>query len=121
MGHDSALEASKPYFEEFERKYGISVEDMAPALIMVLRMRDYLEKNKDKGFTYTVDLQNVDYFIREYFMKMYLDKALQRLEAALDEYLIRLKQAEAMRRSAGSGSIPGANDGCFNNSSGGST
>jgi hypothetical protein len=121
MGHDSALSASKPYFEEFERKYGISVEDMAPALIMVLRMRDYLEKNKDKGFTYVVDLQNVDYFIEEYFMKVYLDKALQRLEAALDDYLLRLKQAEAMRRSVGSGSIPGANDGCFNSSTGGST
>jgi hypothetical protein len=129
MGHDESFEASKPYFEEFERKYGISVEDMAPALIMVLRMRDYLEKNLEKnkekgegsGFTYAVDLQNVDYFIREYFMKVYLDKALQRLEAALDDYLLRLKQAEAMRRSAGSGSIPGDNDGCFNSSSGGST
>jgi hypothetical protein len=121
MGHDSALQMSKPYFEAFERKYGISVEDMAPALIMVLRMRDYLQQNKDKGSTYAMDLQKVDYHLEEYFMKIYLDKALQRLEMALDEYLVRLKHAEAMRRSVGSGAIPGDKDGCFDSSSGGST
>jgi hypothetical protein len=121
MGHDSALEVSKPYFEEFERKYGIGGEDMSPALIMVLRMRDYLEKNKDKDLTYAADLQSVDYFLEEYFKRIYLDKALQRLEAALDEYLIRLKQAEAMRKSVGSGNIPGDSNGCFDSSSGGST
>jgi hypothetical protein len=124
MGHDEAMRASKPYFEEFERKYGISVEDMAPALIMVLKMRDYLQQNKDergKSLTYTADLKNIDKVIEEYFMRIYLDRALQSLEAVLDEYMIRLKQAEVMRRSVGSGAIPGNNDGCFNISSGGST
>jgi len=112
MGHDEAMEASKSYFEEFERKYGISVEDMAPALILVLRMRDYLQKEVDKkaGNEYAgavVDLQSLDYFIQEYFMKIFLDKALQRLEVALSEYLIRLKQAEMMRKAVGSGNVPG--------------
>jgi len=121
MGHEEALEASKPYFKEFERKYGISVEDMAPALILTLRMRDYLQRNADKGFIYKADLQRTDDYIEEYFMKVYLDKALQRLELALSDYLIRLKQAEAMRRAVGSGAIPGDRDGCFGGSSGGST
>jgi hypothetical protein len=124
MGHDSALEASKSYFEEFEKKYGISVEDMSPALILVLRMRDYLQKNVDKGFTYAADLQSIDYYINEYFMKIFLDKALQRLEMALNEYLIRLKQAEMMRKAVGSGNVPGKvedQDGCFGDSSNGST
>ena len=121
MGHDEALEASKSYFEEFEKKYGISVEDMSPALILALRMRDYLQKNADKGFTYAADLQSIDYYIGEYFMKAYLDKALLRLELALGEYLVKLKQAEAMRKSLGSGTIPGDSDGCFGGSSNGST
>jgi hypothetical protein len=121
MGYDDALEAAKPHFDEFERKYGISLEDMAPTLILVLRMRDYLQKNADKGFTYAVDLQNLDYVLGEYIKKVYLDKALQRLELALSDYLIRLKQAETIRKSVGSGSIPGDSDGCFNSSSGGST
>jgi hypothetical protein len=84
-------------------------------------MRDYLQKNADKGFTYAVDLQNLDYVLGEYIKKVYLDKALQRLELALSDYLIRLKQAETIRKSVGSGSIPGDSDGCFNSSSGGST
>jgi hypothetical protein len=124
MGHDSALEASKSYFVEFEEKYGISVEDMAPALILTLRMRDYLQKNVDKGFTYAADLQSIDYYIDEYFMKIFLDKALQRLEMALSEYLIRLKQAEILRKSMGSGNVPGKvedQDDCFGDSSNGST
>jgi hypothetical protein len=121
MGHDEALEASKSYFEEFEKKYGISVEDMSPALILVLRMRDYLQKNADKGFVYVADLQSIDNYIEEYFMKAYLDKALLRLELALSDYLVKLKQAEAMRKSLGSGTVPGDSDGCFGGPSGGST
>jgi len=121
MEYNEALKASEPYFEEFESKYGISVKDMAPALIVILRMRDYLQRNADKGLPYVADLQSIDNYIEETFMKIYLDKALWRLERALDDYLIRLKQAEAMRKSVGSGTIPGDRDGCFGGSSGGST
>jgi hypothetical protein len=124
MRHEEALKASEPYFEEFQRKYGVSVEDMAPALILTLRMRDYLQKNVEKNpgnITYIADLQTIDNYIEETFMKVYLDKALQRLELALSDYLVRLKQAEAMRRYLGSGTIPGDKDGCFGGSSGGST
>jgi hypothetical protein len=121
MGYEEALKASKPYFEGFERKYGISVEDMAPALILTLRMRDYLQKNVDKGFIYVADLQSIDNYIEEYFMRIYLDKALQRLELALSDYLIRLKQAETMRKSVGSGTVPGGSNECLGSSSGGST
>jgi len=123
MGHEEALEASKPYFEKFERKYGVSVEDMAPALILTLRIRDYLQRKADvdKDFIYMADLHRIDRFIDDYFMRVYLDKALLSLELALSDYLIRLKQAETMRKSLGSGTIPGDKDGCFGGSSGGST
>jgi len=120
MGYEEALKASRPYFEEFERKYGIIVRDMAPTMILLLRMRDYLQKNADKGFPYVADLKSIDDYIEETFMKIYLDEALWRLERALDDYLIRLKQAEAMRRSLGSTAIPGDRDGCLGGSSGGS-
>jgi hypothetical protein len=123
MGHEEALKASKPYFESFERKYGISVSDMASAMILLLRMRDYLQKNVDKNpgnITDIADLKAIDTYIEETFMKVYLDEALWRLERALDEALLRLKQAEAMRRAVGSGAIPGDKDGCFGGSSGGS-
>jgi hypothetical protein len=124
MGYEEALRASRPYFENFERKYGISVKDMAPALILTLRMRDYLQKQAERypgNITYIADLKAIDNHIEEYFMKVYLDEALRRLELALSEYLVRLKQAEAMRRSLGSGTIPGDRDGCFGVSSVGST
>jgi hypothetical protein len=123
MGYKEALEASKPYFEEFERKYGIIVKDMAPAMILLLRMRDYLQRNVDRNpgnITYIADLKAIDNYIEDTFMKVYLDEALRRLEEALDNYLIRLKQAEAMRRALGSGAIPGDRDGCFGGSSGSS-
>jgi len=124
MGYDEALKASRPYFEEFERKYGIIVKDMAPAMILLLRMRDYLQRNVDRNpgnITYIADLKAIDNYIEETFMKVYLDEALWRLERALDEALLRLKQAETMRRALGSGAIPGDRDGCFGGSSGGSS
>jgi hypothetical protein len=124
MGQEEAWEASKRYFEEFERKYRISVRDMIPTMILLLRMRDYLQKNAERGpgnITYIADLHTIDNYIEETFMKVYLDEALRRLERELDEALLRLKQAEAMRRAVGSGAIPGDRDGCFGGSSGGST
>ena len=124
MGYKEALEVSKPYFKDFERKYGVSLEDMAPAMILLLRMRDYLQRNVDRNpgnITYIADLKAIDNYIEDTFMKVYLDEALRRLEEALDNYLIRLKQAEAMRRALGSGAIPGDRDGCFGGSSGGSS
>ena len=124
MGQEEAWEASKRYFEEFERKYRISVRDMTPTMILLLRMRDYLQRNVDKNpgnITYIADLKAIDNYIEETFMKVYLDEALRRLERELDEALLRLKQAEAMRKSLGSGTIPGDSDGCFGGSSGGST
>jgi len=123
MGYKESLEASRPYFEEFERKYGIIVRDMAPAMILLLRMRDYLQKKVESNpnnITYIADLRAIDNHIEETFMKVYLDEALWRLERALDEALLRLRQAEAMRRSLGSGAIPGDRDGCFGGSSGSS-
>jgi hypothetical protein len=123
MGYEEALKASRPYFEEFERKYGIIVRDMAPTMILLLRMRDYLQRNVERNpgnITYIADLKAIDSYIEETFMKVYLDEALRRLGEALDETLRRLRQAEAMRRALGSIAIPGNRDGCLGGSSGGS-
>jgi len=123
MGYSEAWEVSRRYFEEFERKYGIIVRDMAPTMILLLRMRDYLQRNVERNpgnITYIADLKAIDNFIEETFMRVYLDEALSRLEEALDEALRRLRQAEAMRRALGSTAIPGDRDGCFGSYSGGS-
>jgi len=123
MGHDEALEASKSYFEEFEKKYGISVEDMSSTLVLILRMRDYLQRGakgelEGNPLQYEADLMRIDHLLNEYVMKDFLDKALYRLEMALNDALVRLKQAEEMRKAVGSGNIPGDSDGCFDTSSG---
>jgi len=123
IGYEEALMASRPYFEEFERKYGIIVRDMAPTMILLLRMRDYLQKNVERNpgnITYIADLKAIDSYIEETFMRVYLDEALSRLGEALDEALRKLRQAEAMRRALGSTAIPGDRDGCLGGSSGGS-
>ncbi len=123
MGYKEALDASRPYFKDFERKYGVSLEDMAPTMILLLRMRDYLQKNAERNpnnITYIADLKTIDNYIEETFMRVYLDEALRRLEEAMNETLLRLKQAEAMRRALGSTAIPGDRDGCFGGSSGSS-
>ncbi len=123
MEYEEALDASSPYFKDFERKYGVSLEDMAPTMILLLKMRDYLQKKveSDPGnIAYMADLQTIDTYIEETFMRVYLDEALRRLEEALDDALLRLRQAEAMRRALGSTAIPGDRDGCFGGSSGSS-
>ncbi len=123
MEYEAAWDASRRYFEEFERKYGIIVRDMAPTMILLLRMRDYLQKNAERNpdnIIYIADLKTIDTYIEETFMRVYLDEALRRLEEALDDALLRLRQAEAMRRALGSSAIPGDRDGCFGGSSGSS-
>jgi hypothetical protein len=126
MGHKEALEASQDRFKEFERKYNISVEDMSSTLVLILRMRDYLQRGAKGEFEgnplqYEADLMKIDHLLNEYVMKNFLDKALYRLEMVLNDELVRLKQAEEMRKAVGSGNIPGDKDGCFDDSSGGST
>ncbi len=123
MEYKEALDASRSYFKNFERKYGVSLEDMAPTMILLLKMRDYLQKKveSDPGnIAYIADLKTIDTYIEETFMRIYLDEALRRLEEALDDALLRLRQAEAMRRALGSTAIPGDRDGCFGGSSGSS-
>jgi hypothetical protein len=44
MDYEDALRAAEAYLKDFERKYGITAEDMAGLLILVLKMRDYMER-----------------------------------------------------------------------------
>ncbi len=123
MEYEEALDASRSYFKNFERKYGVSLEDMAPTMILLLKMRDYLQKKVERNpgnITYIADLKTIDTYIEETFMRVYLNEALRRLEEAMNETLLRLRQAEAMRMSLGSTAIPGDRDGCFGGPSGSS-
>jgi hypothetical protein len=116
------LEVGKSYFEEFERKYGITVEDMADALILVLRMRDYIEREikgevgRASASSYD-DLDALDRLIYGELRRHFMDRVQERLQMAMSENALRLQQAEAMRRAAGSVARPGDNDGCLTGAS----
>jgi hypothetical protein len=124
MSYTDALSASKDYFDEFERKYGIGVDDMAPTLILLLKMRDYFQRGMNGEITteslaeYKIDLDTLDAALYGDIKRSFIDKALDRLKMSLNEDFVRLKQAEDMRKSVGSGTIPGDSDGCFDTSSG---
>ncbi len=114
MDYESSVSASRSYFDEFERKYGIGLDDMAPTLILLLKMRSYLEKGAKGEITdrplmeYVSDLQDIDLLLYGDIKKSFLAKVLDKLEMAMNENLARLKVAEEMRKSTGSGNLPGA-------------
>lgn len=123
MSYREAFEAGKPYFEEFERKYGVSVEDMAPTLILLFKMRDYFEKgmttDENNKVRYAVSLSKIDQLLNGDVKKAFLGKAIDKLEMVLNENFVRLKQAEALRRTTGSGNLPtqnGVSDECVGSS-----
>jgi hypothetical protein len=130
MSHEEVMSISKPLFDEFKRKYGIGVDDMSPTLVLLLRMRDYLDKkvkgeipSNTKVEDYN-DLSEIDMVLKGDVKRYFLGLALDSLNMSIIENATRLKQAETMRKSVGSGNVPGKlgnEDDCFGDSSGGST
>lgn len=130
MSQEEVMLVSGPHFEEFKRKYGIGMDDMSPTLVLLLRMRDYLEKkvkgeipSNTKVEDYN-DLSEIDMVLNGDVKRYFLGLALDSLNMAITENIMRLKQAEMMRRAMGSGNVPGKpedQDDCFGDSPNGST
>jgi hypothetical protein len=121
MDYVEALEAGKSYFKEFERKYGITVEDMAPTLILVLKMRDYIAKEIEDGMASASsyeDLFDLDRLIGRELKMHFMDRVKESLRWAMTEHALRMQQAEAMRRAVGSQARPGVSDDCLTGASG---
>jgi hypothetical protein len=121
MGYFDALNASRDYLKEFERKYGITVEDIAPALILVLRMRDYIVKEIENGmasFSSYEDLYDLDRLISRELKIHFMDRVKESLRWAMTEHASRMQQAEAMRRAVGSQARPGVSNDCLTGASG---
>jgi hypothetical protein len=105
MDYEEALNAAKEPLQEFERKYGITAEDMAGLLILALQMRDYMEKeitaNGNVGEKrLQVELIPVDELlsdIREHFRY----RVIERIKLAISENALRLREAEEMRMGVG--------------------
>jgi hypothetical protein len=117
MDYEDALEAVKGPLDEFEKKYGITAQDLAGILILVLKMRDFMEKEitanrdvDDKALQLALmPIDNVLSDIKEHFRY----RVHERLQLAMYENALRLKQAEEMRKAAGSVATPGDKDGCL--------
>jgi len=117
MDYEDALEDVKGPLKEFEDKYGITVQDLAGILILVLKMRDYMEKeitanrNVDEKVLKLalMPIDNVLSDIKEHFRY----RVRERLQLAMYENALRLKQAEEMRKAVGSVATPGDKDGCL--------
>jgi hypothetical protein len=130
MSHEEVMSLSEPLFDEFKRKYGIGVDDMSPTLVLLLRMRDYLDKKvkgeipSDTKVEDYNDLSEIDMVLKGDVKRYFLGLALDSLEMSIIENAMRLKQAETMRKAVGSGNMPGKledKDDCGGDSSGGST
>jgi archaellum component FlaC len=117
MDYEDALEAVKGPLDEFEKKYGITAQDLAGILILVLKMRDFMEKeitaNRDVDEKVLklalMPIDNVLSDIKEHFRY----RVRERLQLAMYENALRLKQAEEMRKAVGSVATPGDKDGCL--------
>jgi hypothetical protein len=117
MDYEDALEAVKGPLDEFEKKYGITAQDLAGILILVLKMRDFMEKEitanrdvDDKALQLALmPIDNVLSDIKEHFRY----RVHESLQLAMYENALRLKQAEEMRKAAGSVATPGDKDGCL--------
>ncbi|MEM3426836.1 MAG: hypothetical protein QW212_01060 [Nitrososphaerales archaeon] len=124
MSYEEAVNAAKSYFDEFERKYGLSAEDIAPTLILLLKMRDYFDRGVKGEITlepqmdYFSDRDKVDQLLEGEVKRAFLARAIDKLELVLNENFVRLKQAEAFRKSTGSGNLPstGAGNDCIGSS-----
>jgi hypothetical protein len=117
MDYESALEVVKVPLEEFEEKYGITVQDLAGILILVLKMRDLMEREitangkvDDKVLQLALmPIDDVLSDIKEHFRY----RVIERLQLAMHENALRLKEAEEMRKAVGSVATPGDKDGCL--------
>jgi len=117
MDYESALEVVKGPLEEFEEKYGITVQDLAGILILVLKMRDAMEREitangkvDDKVLQLALmPIDDVLSDIKEHFRY----RVIERLQLAMHENALRLKEAEEMRKAVGSVATPGDKDGCL--------
>jgi hypothetical protein len=121
MDYESALEAVKVPLEEFEDKYGITAQDLAGILILVLKMRAFMEMEitangevDEKTLKLALmPIDNVLSDIKEHFRY----RVIERLTLAMHENALRLKQAEEMRKAVGSVATPGDKDGCLTGAS----
>jgi hypothetical protein len=117
MDYESALEAVKGPLEEFEEKYGITVQDLAGILILALEMRDLMEREitangevDEKVLKLALmPIDNVLSDIKEHFRY----RVIERLQLAMYENALRLREAEEMRKAVGSVATPGDKDGCL--------
>jgi hypothetical protein len=117
MDYEAALEAVKAPLEEFEDKYGITVQDLAGILILTLKMRDAMGREitangevDDK--TLKLALMPVDDVIAD-IKEHFRYRVIERLTLAMYENALRLKEAEEMRKAVGSVATPGDKDGCL--------
>jgi hypothetical protein len=121
MDYESALEAVKAPLEEFEEKYGITAQDLAGILILVLKMRAFMEmgitaNGKVDDKTLKLALMPVDGAIAD-IKEHFKYRAIERLQVAMYENALRLKEAEEMRKAVGSVATPGDKDGCLTGAS----
>uniref|UniRef100_A0A7C5SXV1 Uncharacterized protein n=1 Tax=Thermocrinis ruber TaxID=75906 RepID=A0A7C5SXV1_9AQUI len=115
--YEDDLRAVKDELKKFEEMYGITAEDLAGILILVLKMRDYMEReitaNRQVGEKeLQVALLPVDDVlsdIKEHFRY----RVIERLKLAMYENALRLKSAEEMRKAVGTVARPGDKDGCL--------
>ncbi len=117
MDYEEALKTAKDYLKDFENKYGITVEDVAGILILVLKIRDYMEMEitangnvDDKVLR--VALMPVDEVISD-IKEHFRYRVIERLKLAMYENSLRLKEAEEMRKAVGSVATPGDKNGCL--------
>ncbi len=121
MDYEDALKAAESYLEDFERKYGITAQDLAGILILVLKMRDYMEREitanrvvDDKVLRLALmPIDNVLSDIKEHFRY----RVIESLKLAMYENSLRLKEAEELRKAVGSIATPGGKDGCLTGAS----
>ncbi len=119
MDYEDALKATEGYIKDFERKYGITAEDLAGILILTLKMRDFMERKitangkvDDKVLRLALmPIDNVLSDIKEHFRY----RVIERLKLAMHENSLRLKQAEELRKAVGSVATPGGRDDCLTN------
>ncbi len=121
MDYEDALKAAEGYLEDFERKYGITAQDLAGILILVLKMRDYMEREitanrvvDDKVLRLALmPIDNVLSDIKEHFRY----RVIESLKLAMYENSLRLKEAEELRKAVGSIATPGGKNGCLTGAS----
>jgi hypothetical protein len=115
--YETDLEAVKGKLEKFEEKYGITVQDLAGMLILVLKIRDLMEREitangnvGDKELKFALmPIDSVLSDIKEHFRY----RVIERLSLAMYENALRLREAEEMRKAVGSAATPGDKDGCL--------